>query len=370
MITVQGKTIHMQTKNTSYVMYRNNGGCAMKRIVSQILLSVLLMGLLSGCGGTPEGYETVWVVSAAKSSEWRWEYTYNEAGLLLSEAQEKKGEEPQIARWTYDEENREILYEEPAKDFRRTKDWEKGVWVVWEKGKTRSGNLDTGKPAADTAEYTYDDQGRVLKKVTRSLEKTYAYDAAGNVIYESTVTTLGRRMETYYTYDQTGNLLERRKTDSLAKGEEVLRCTYDDRGNCLTYCLTMGEWLYLTEYTYDEEGRELSKREYHERKENDPQVLKREWLSTYDKEGRLQELTVWENISKVAHVNEVEVTILYTYDRHGNLKTLCRKGERPVRFTYRAMQVPTALADTIRTQQKALQDRVKVECNMRAATYK
>ena len=114
----------------------------------------------------------------------------------------------------------------------------------------------------------------------------------------------------------------------------------------------------------------MSKREYHERKENDPQVLKRQWLSTYDKEGRLQELTVWENISEVAHVNEVEVTILYTYDRHGNLKTLCRKGERPVRFTYRAMQVPTALAETIRTQQKALQDRVKVECNMRAATYK
>ena len=342
----------------------------MKRILSLLLMSVLLAGMLSGCAEAPEGYETIWVVSAAKSSQWRWEYTYSEAGLLLTESQEKEGEEPQIARWAYDEENREILYEDLATDFRRTKDWGKGVWVVWENGKTRSGNLDTGKSATDTAEYTYDDQGRVLKKVTRSQEETYAYDAAGNVIYESTVTTLGRHTETYYTYDQTGNLLEKRKTDSLAKEEEVLRCTYDDRGNCLTYCLTMGEWIYLTEYTYDEEGRELSEREYHERKENAPQVLKREWLSTYDKEGRLQELTVWENISEVAHVNEGEVTILYTYDNHSNLKTLCRKGERPVRFIYRAIQVPTALADTIRTQQKALQDRVKQECSMSAATYK
>ena len=333
----------------------------MKRILSLLLLIVLLAAMLSGCGEAPEGYETVWVVSFAKGSNWRGEYTYNEKGLLLSEKQGKTDEGMQTAQWTYDEENREILYEDPANDFRRTTDYEKGVWVVWEKGKPRSGKLKSDEPVTDNAVYTYDDQGRVLKRVTRSQEQTYQYDAAGNVVFEGILDTLGRYWETRYTYDQNGNLLEERKKDPFSDSEEVVQCTYDDRGNRLSHCRTWGRTGFqsLTEYTYDAENRRLSSRTYCERKVGEPQVLKDEWLYIYDEEGRLAELTVRQH--------EGEVTILWTYDSHGNVRTLCRQGERPVRFTYRAVQVPTELAEMVRVQQIALQDRVKRECNMIAA---
>lgn len=107
--------------------------------------------------------------------------------------------------------------------------------------------------------YTYDDRGNVLTEKSYASGElisttTYTYDENNNVLTKDVVSTYDfENAHTDYTYDENGNLLtEEETTDSYVFYRYT--CTYDAKGNRITYDREDTEGKYHHTYTYDENG--------------------------------------------------------------------------------------------------------------------
>lgn len=174
------------------------------------------------------------------------EYTYDDAGLMLSSKSYTNGELASEEQCTYDDAGNLLLSETTSTD-----------------GSVRS------------AEYTYDDAGNLLRKETATdgmTEYIDTYDEAGNMLSETTYSDGEVSGETTYTYDSEGRKIQEDYTNDVAAGstEYVYTplLTFElheySAGNDLRYILTDSMNVYVYEsalfystepqFAYDENG--------------------------------------------------------------------------------------------------------------------
>ena len=251
-----------------------------------------------------------------------------------------------------------------------------------------------GKAAYNEA-YTYDSRGKMLTHATYDTysatdKAEFFYDAQGVLVEELFTNTDGYSAKTTYTYGSYGELVE--KLTVSGKTEDRTKYTYDEKGR-----LSREEQTVLTgtketkpltlEYSYDEFGNRLSKKEY--RNENlyrveewtynqSGQVITYQYADgngnvldkvkyLYFADGKLDQETYYKGsvaesacyyiyddagrVTKKAIGTPYETfisvsqNILYTYDEHGNLLTevtVKKDGTELSRreYTYISMEIP------------------------------
>lgn len=142
--------------------------------------------------------------------------------------------------------------------------------------------------------YEYDEEGKLLKKISNEYEEVYAYNAKGNLL--SIVGADGARTD--FQYDENENLLSKISSNGI-----WFRYTYDEKGNKLTEEDNRGV---ISKYTYDEHGNIL----------------------TYENTtGYWEKNTYDDNNQNITHETDAGITT-HTYDEHGNRIQSERNGEK------------------------------------------
>ncbi len=181
-----------------------------------------------------------------------------------------------------------------------------------------NGNLTKYPSSENIYEYTYNEQGYVIKEHRTDLvydeEMTveHSYDENGNLVKR--VTTFIRDDNTWvtvdeFTYDNHGNVvvsLEEKGSSSERRTETEY--TYDSNGNILKKVIYFKSSGRIEERTYDENGLMT---ELYEHLEDSNSYLREKY--TYDEHGNLSEV--------VYETNRGTTTKNYTndYDEYGNL---------------------------------------------------
>ena len=332
----------------------------MKRTVLLLLLSVLLAGMLSGCAETPEGYETIWVITDASCEFWRGHYTYNENGQVLTAREGPWWDYRLQYRMRYNEAGERVFQEDLTSGAETHWDRENRTRVTYAENKTTTIQYDEmgntirtevqytdGRVLVSAYSYLYDQEGRITREINGKRKKSYWYDEAGNLTRETLQVDDGEIKEKRYTYDRQGKPVEEESWyatvryiyDSMGRlqtvwrkeGRNIIRECYerDDRGNILRYEKYFNDKL-LAEYvyTYDAQGRKLSYRGYDD---------------SYSS-GKLTSSFQW------------------TYDSHGNQKTCLYQDEILISYSYKAVQVPEHLIEEVQEYQKSLSDAIRNDC--------
>lgn len=167
-------------------------------------------------------------------------YTYDENGNLLSQVTTDADEAvTESYEYTYDEENRVLTYDHTSTDEDDTNE-------QWEYSYTDTG-YNIIKSETGYVEY-YDEDGQLTSYIEQSSDGStssaadYNYDEDGKI--ESVEMVDGTVISYTYTYDDNGNVLSLvRHADNETFG-------------------TTGTDDYCEDYTYDDEGRELTYRYY------------------------------------------------------------------------------------------------------------
>jgi YD repeat-containing protein len=117
--------------------------------------------------------------------------------------------------------------------------------------------------ANDTTAYTYDDQDRLIRTLTRNRngimiqDDIYSYDENGNLAFwKQFKSGSPRNFTNQYTYDEKNNLVEYYRTDGAGDFQAKEKCTYDDHGNMVAWenIAKSGLTLYKKTFAYDEYG--------------------------------------------------------------------------------------------------------------------
>lgn len=219
--------------------------------VSYPTVEKLLLYKTSGPTGewTIYEYDEWGILSATEDSEGlRKSYTYTEWGEL-SAIESNDGTR---IDYTYDEQNR------PARVDAKTRNG--GIqyaqkWEYDEEGRVARFTHYDG--STTTTEYTYDDDGKLIKTVETNGITTYTteytYDEDGN--YSTSYDTADQHIVWYY--NAKGDILAK-----YADDEKVIQYTYDDNGNLLKFeGYYEGEVVEYEEYAYDAEGK-LTEKSY------------------------------------------------------------------------------------------------------------
>lgn len=128
---------------------------------------------------------------------------------------------------------------------------------------TRHVHLFNGEDAG-TAEYTYDEQGRLLKIEyfeDGSLERKESFDHDQAIQRDCEYGLDGEiLMETITQLDSSGNAIEEKEIihGGMLAGETITKNTYDEQGNCIRTEIYEGDELVLEEdYFFNEQGVEV-----------------------------------------------------------------------------------------------------------------
>jgi YD repeat-containing protein len=180
----------------------------------------------------------------------------------------------------------------------------------------KNGNLtERHDPNGNTVIYKYDALDRLIEKSYPGNTDKYAYDEAGNL-----VSAYNDHIAYSFEYD---NLNRQTKKNILTWGKS-LAYTYDALGNRLTMTDQDGG---VTTYTYDANNRLITLKNpanltttfaYDAGNRLTRQTNGNGTFSTYhyDSAGRLDSLTNWKNASEKISF------FYYTFDKHGNRKTM------------------------------------------------
>lgn len=125
---------------------------------------------------------------------------------------------------------------------------------------TRTTETANGKTEVEqTYEFTYDDAGRVIEKVSHGLEgdvttENFEYNEQGDIVKAESHSSDNHTeiRETEYVYDENGKITKETSTRT-AYSQSEMHTEYDDHGNKIRE--TVGDRSNNYEYTYDESGR-------------------------------------------------------------------------------------------------------------------
>ncbi len=167
------------------------------------------------------------------------EYSYDENGILLSKEEKLPNDVTKTYTYTYDEMGR-LIKEAVKKVSPYNSSYDSA-------SKTKTEN--------SSVEYTYNEQGDVVKKyIVEAIgfpmndEYVYEYDENGR---KTSVYSLTEDATTYFTYNEQGQLIKEEAEQGLVRNFE-----YDQNGNLVKE--TMGSnW--VVEYTYDEHNNLVKK---------------------------------------------------------------------------------------------------------------
>ncbi len=195
-------------------------------------------------------------------------------------------------------------------------------------------------------EFVYDELDRVVeKKYNGATKLTYKYDKSGKV-YESEepIENSNESIVTRYRYDLSGRLLEAKRSDGSS-----LRYTYDELNRVSKITTTTpNEGSSSTEYTYGNSNEGQKSGLIYGVKENGTQTLS----YTYDELVRLKERTLdatandftteygylnlenGDTTTVIETVKNGNDTLLYVYDRLGNITSVSKNGSVVESYTY------------------------------------
>ena len=200
----------------------------------------------------------------------------------------------------------------------------------------------SGSATSETAEYSFDDKGNLIKVVTPDETLEYTYDADDNLI--SNTTDDGNDGEAdeavTYTYDAEGNMTGYTSYDPIGTPDDLVRLSYDAEGTLTTieydseadtifeevHALTFNDAGNLTEDVITENGVAYEKRTYTYNADN--KLMKIELDS--DMDGTTDSYTDYEydengNMVRVAYYKGASLTpereALLTYERGTELGT-------------------------------------------------
>ena len=249
--------------------------------------------------------------------------TYDEKGNLLGEDyKSQSGDVGYGDSYTYDEKGNVLTHKSYDKHSRLNQEttniYNAASQLVIQWFASSEGSTYTRK-----SEFTYDENGRLVKKVDTNPEDTgspvhsefhyiYSYDEKGNLIKEDWINVNDGVQTPHswkaWTYDAKGNKLS--ETDNRGFKTEW---TYDDRGNMLseTQYDDLGNFWIGSVYTYDGQSRILTKAST----KGDPSTINEAFIYEYDEGGR--EIARYRCYDKVDKANAVSV-FKSAYDETGN----------------------------------------------------
>lgn len=291
-------------------------------MLKRIICAFLVCLLLTGCGQSYDG-ETVekQVVTSMTSEFWYdgifdqihttsvREYGYDEYGRRTYEKWISDGETISSSRYFWSRDGLECT--EISFDHQG--------WIPW--------------PYARVKE-VYDENGKVREKTmykffTVSQRSIYSYDDAGNLIrLEATDGEGNLEILQEYTWDENGNRL--RTTDLSPDGiQSIVEYTYDETGNQTGwYSRENGVLQEYVETTYDEQGRKVFSARY----DGNGERL-HYWEYTYSDDGLEMTTSYSGERTSIDYYNEAgQCFRIETYDNDGNLTGVTN-------YTYETIQV-------------------------------
>lgn len=266
----------------------------MKKAIVGILIAGMTAALISGCGGSTADTSQSTQSASAESSE-----TNDSESTAVSESSETAEEKTQvryIVRQTEKSADGTLLNEYRYDENHRF------LWSIT----TSSYNTTDRVYYVQVNDYSFNEAGELTEqKMYRSnqLESAEGINPEDFKADEYLVNT------TAYIYDENGNCTE--EIDTYNSGDiassNSTKMVYDENGRLTTRIQESGDTIYTTEYTYDEQGRQI---ESIETNSADPEdVRKSEYV--YDEQNQLVK---WID----SHTNEYSAVTDYTVDPEGH----------------------------------------------------
>jgi YD repeat-containing protein len=250
-----------------------------------------------------------------------YEYTYNESGDIVKERSVKNAYNSSTYIDNYDEFGNMTLHQNGDKFSKNEYTYDENGFTV-KKVTTERDPLFYKNDKVYTFEYTNDELGNVLKIVTKdpnNMETVseFVYDDESRILKETRTEIIGGQSNLYYvdefTYDDKGNILSYYHKYYSQESTVTYGYVYDDKGNILEKSKNGQPDI---KYTYDENGNVLK----NERYRNGKYFLNNEY--TYDAKGFMIYGTRYDEAGKVIGIWE------NVYDKNSNLlKESVKKGE-------------------------------------------
>lgn len=193
----------------------------------------------------------------------RWEYEYDERGLLVTEHEHSyfMGYQSDSTRtYTYDVNKRLVGWKQPEGEYETSYDYDEEGRVC-EMGTGSGGDLDR------FTTYTYDDEGRLESTVLSydaapGVRSTFSYDEEGRLIKKVKTNVEGGEVveTTTYDYDDANNLVRTDLSNSYdstnvnSDYHAPVDFSYDGEGRMTKATATLGGDVYTATLTYDERG--------------------------------------------------------------------------------------------------------------------
>ena len=278
----------------------------MKKAIVGILIAGMTAALISGCGGSTADTSQSTQSASAESSE-----TNDSESTAVSESSETAEEKTQVryitVRQTEKSADGTLLNEYRYDEHHRF------LWSIT----TNSYNTTDRVYYVQVNDYSFNEAGELTEqKMYRSnqLESAEGINPEDFKADEYLVNT------TAYIYDENGNCTE--EIDTYNSGDiassESTKMVYDENGRLTTRIEESGDTIYTTEYTYDEQGRQI---ELIETNSADPEdVYKYECV--YDEQNQLVKTID-------SHTNDYSAVTDYTVDPegHASYKTVSTDSE-------------------------------------------
>ena len=259
--------------------------------------------------------------TAINVSVTEYEYTYNESGDIVKERSVKNTYGSSTYIDNYDEFGNMTLHQNGDKFLKTEYTYDENGFTV-KKVTTQRDPQYYGNDKVYTFEYTNDELGNVLKIVTKdpnNMETVseFVYDDESRILKETRTEIIGGQSNLYYvdefTYDDKGNMLSYYHKYYSQESTVTYGYVYDDKGNILEKSKNGQPDI---KYTYDENGNVLK----NERYSNGKYFLNAEY--TYDANGFMTNSTRYDEDGKVEYIWEK------VYDKNSNLlKESVKKGE-------------------------------------------
>ena len=250
-----------------------------------------------------------------------YEYTYNESGDIVKERSVKNTYGSFTYIDNYDEFGNMTLHQNYDKFSKNEYTYDENGFTV-KKVTTERDPLFYKNDKVYTFEYTNDELGNVLKIVTKdpnNMETVseFVYDDESRILKETRTEIIGGQSNLFYvdefTYDDKGNILSHYHKYYSQETTVTYGYVYDDKGNILEKSKNGQPDI---KYTYDENGNVLK----NERYRNGKYFLNNEY--TYDAKGFMIYGTRYDEAGKVIGIWE------NVYDEKSNLlKESVKKGE-------------------------------------------